>query len=89
MANTTNLIITCFDEAKQIKLLSKKVGIDFNQVSDGQLSGGEKVVFHYENEFLIAGLVATFVAWRWKNLLLTIVVGMLTLLAWRWGLGVI
>jgi branched-subunit amino acid transport protein len=37
-----------------------------------------------ENEHFIAGLVAVLVAWRSQNLLLTIVVGMITLWALRW-----
>ncbi|HUS17962.1 MAG TPA: AzlD domain-containing protein, partial [Chloroflexia bacterium] len=42
------------------------------------------------NDYLVAGLLAVVVAWRSKNLLLTIVVGMAALLAWRallaaWG----
>lgn len=36
------------------------------------------------NSFLIAGIVAGLVAWRSKNLLLTIVVGMAALWVWRW-----
>ena len=39
------------------------------------------------NDYLVAALVAGLVAWRSKNLLLTIVVGMLALLAVRWLLG--
>jgi branched-subunit amino acid transport protein len=33
------------------------------------------------NEYLIAGIVTFFVAWRAKNMLLTIVIGMVTLIA--------
>jgi branched-subunit amino acid transport protein len=36
------------------------------------------------NSFLVAGVVAGLVAWRSKNLLLTIVVGMAALWLWRW-----
>lgn len=36
------------------------------------------------NSFLAAGIVAGLVAWRSKNLLLTIVVGMAALWVWRW-----
>jgi branched-subunit amino acid transport protein len=35
------------------------------------------------NDHLVAGLITAIVAWRSKNLLLTIVVGMITLIAWR------
>jgi branched-subunit amino acid transport protein len=37
-----------------------------------------------ENNYLVAGSVAALVAWRTQNLLLTIVVGMITLWVWRW-----
>jgi branched-subunit amino acid transport protein len=40
--------------------------------------------FALTNEYLIAAVVAALVAWRSRNVLLTIVVGMLALLAWRW-----
>lgn len=36
------------------------------------------------NAYLIAGLVAALVAWRTRNLLLTIILGMLSLWGWRW-----
>ncbi len=39
------------------------------------------------NDYLVAALVAGLASWRTKNLLLTIVLGMLALLAWRWLLG--
>jgi len=38
----------------------------------------------YTNAYLVAGLAAGFVAWRTKNLLMTIVLGMLLLWGWRW-----
>jgi branched-subunit amino acid transport protein len=38
----------------------------------------------YTNSYLVAGLIATLVAWRTKNLLLTIVLGMIALWLWRW-----
>jgi branched-subunit amino acid transport protein len=38
----------------------------------------------YHNSYLIAGIVAALVAWRSKNLLLTIVIGMVALWVWRW-----
>jgi len=40
------------------------------------------------NAPLVASLVAVLVAWRSKNLLLTIVLGMLALWGWRWLLTV-
>ena len=36
------------------------------------------------NEYLIAALISALVAWRSRNVLLTIVIGMAALLAWRW-----
>ena len=36
-----------------------------------------------DNSFLCAGIIAALVAWRTKNLLLTIVLGMLALWGWR------
>ncbi|MCC7448839.1 MAG: AzlD domain-containing protein [Anaerolineae bacterium] len=38
----------------------------------------------FTNHYLIAGIVAGLVAWRSKNLLLTIILGMLALWGWRW-----
>lgn len=35
------------------------------------------------NPFLVAGVVSALVAWRSKNLLLTVIIGMITLLAYR------
>jgi len=40
-----------------------------------------------DNSYLIATLAAGLVAWRTKNLLLTIVIGMAVLLGWRALLG--
>jgi branched-subunit amino acid transport protein len=35
------------------------------------------------NDYLVAGLVTTFVAWRSKNLLLTLAIGMAAFWGWR------
>jgi branched-subunit amino acid transport protein len=35
------------------------------------------------NSYLVAGIVCVIVAWRTKNLLITIVLGMAVMLAWR------
>jgi len=48
---------------------------------------GDQFVINYTNDYLVAGVVSVFVAWRSKNLLFTIVVGMATLLIWRWLLA--
>jgi branched-subunit amino acid transport protein len=48
----------------------------------------DELVISYTNDFLIAGIISGVVAWRSKNLLLTIVVGMAVLLLWRWLLSV-
>jgi branched-subunit amino acid transport protein len=37
-----------------------------------------------DNAYLFAAVIAGFVAWRSKNLLLTIVLGMAVFLGWRW-----
>lgn len=44
MANTTDMIITCFDEDEVIAVISKETGIDFLKVSDGNMAGGPKVL---------------------------------------------
>ena len=46
----------------------------------------DKIVISYTNDYLLAGLVTAFIAWRSKNLLVTIVLGMVFLLLWRWVL---
>jgi branched-subunit amino acid transport protein len=43
----------------------------------------DQLAISYRNEYLVAGLVATLVAWRTKNLLLTIIMGMLAQGVWR------
>ena len=40
------------------------------------------------NYRLIAGLVATAVAWRTRNILWTILIGMVTLWLLQWGIGI-
>ncbi len=44
---------------------------------------GDRLFIAADNARLIAGLAAALVAWRTKNLLITIVVGMGTLLVWN------
>ncbi len=41
------------------------------------------------NEYLIAAVLSSLVAWRTRNVLVTIVVGMASLLAWRWLMSVL
>jgi len=53
------------------------------------LPGGERVLLGLSNAPLYASLVAVLVAWRTRNLLATILVGMGALWLLRWGLGVI
>ena len=48
---------------------------------------GATLQFDYRNSYLMASLVAGLVAWRTKNLLLTIILGMAALWAWRWLLA--
>jgi len=38
----------------------------------------------YTNAYLVAGLASALLAWRTKNLLLTIVLGMAIFIGWRW-----
>jgi branched-subunit amino acid transport protein len=50
---------------------------------EGQLDLG------LQNSFLYAGIIAGVVGWWRKNLLLTIVVGMVALFVWRWLVPVV
>lgn len=52
-------------------------------------SPGNAMNFSYRNSFLVAGIISALVAWRSRNLLLTIVLGMLSLWAWRWLLSLL
>jgi branched-subunit amino acid transport protein len=45
---------------------------------------GKGVVLSLSNAPLFAGLIATLVAWRTKNVFLTIVIGMAAFWLWRW-----
>ncbi|HMA35511.1 MAG TPA: AzlD domain-containing protein [Chloroflexia bacterium] len=47
----------------------------------------DRLTIDPRNDYLVAGILAAIVAARSKNLLLTIVIGMLALLAWRWLLA--
>ena len=47
----------------------------------------DRLELTYTNDYLIAGIVSVLVAWRTKNLLLTIILGMAALMLWRWLLG--
>jgi branched-subunit amino acid transport protein len=51
------------------------------------LPDGERIALGFSNAPLYASLVAVLVAWRTKNLLATILVGMGVLWSLRWGLG--
>ncbi len=42
-----------------------------------------EIVLTPANPFLVAGLISALVAWRSQNLLLTVIIGMITLLAYR------
>ena len=48
------------------------------------LPHGDQIDLRLNNEYLVAAVIAALVAWRSRNVLLTIVIGMLALLAWRW-----
>jgi branched-subunit amino acid transport protein len=43
----------------------------------------ETLDLSFSNAFLIGGIASTLIAWRTKNLLLTIVLGMAIFLVWR------
>jgi branched-subunit amino acid transport protein len=43
-----------------------------------------RIEANYHNGYLVAGIVAALIAWRGKNLLLTIVAGMAFFLLWRY-----
>jgi branched-subunit amino acid transport protein len=47
----------------------------------------DQLLVSSSNDYLIAGIVCVLVAWRSKNLLLTIVIGMIVVLGWRWLLS--
>jgi branched-subunit amino acid transport protein len=53
-------------------------------VAPAVLMPNGRIAMTIENNYLIAGLVAGLVAWRSQNLLLTIVLGMITLWIWHW-----
>ena len=42
--NTTDMIITCFDESDVVAGISKKTDINFIKISDATKSGGSKVL---------------------------------------------
>lgn len=47
------------------------------------LPDGQHIDVSITNSYLIAGILAALIAWRTKNLLLTIVLGMVIFLVWR------
>ena len=49
---------------------------------------GGKIGLSLSNAHLVAGLIAVLVAWRSRNLLWTILIGMGSLWLWRWVLGI-
>src|SRR5215475_9351359 len=49
----------------------------------------DQLVLSYRNDYLIAGIACALIAWRTRNLLLTIVIGMVVLILWRLLLTVI
>lgn len=51
-------------------------------LADGSLN------LRLDNPELVAGIFAMLIAWRTKNLLLTILLGMLSLWGWRWVIDV-
>lgn len=53
-------------------------------IAPGVLAPNGDIQITPENNALVASIVSIVVAWRTKNLLLTIVIGMAALLLWRW-----
>jgi branched-subunit amino acid transport protein len=49
---------------------------------------GDSINFSYANAYLVGALVAIGVGWLSKNLLLTILLGMLTFWGWQWILTI-
>ena len=47
---------------------------------------GDAIQFSYTNPYLAGGVIAFIVGWFSKNLLLTIVLGMLAFWGWQWVL---
>ncbi len=45
---------------------------------------GDKILLSYTNAKLIGAIAAIFISWRTKNLLATIIGGMLTFFIWQW-----
>ena len=50
---------------------------------------GDKIILSYTNAQLIGAIAAILIGWRTKNLLATIVGGMLTFFIWQWLLGIV
>jgi branched-subunit amino acid transport protein len=50
---------------------------------------GGTLSLRLDNAALVAGTAAGLIAWRTRNLLLTIVAGMLIFWGWRWLMGVV
>lgn len=44
MANTTDIMLVCFDEDGKVFGLSTRCGIQFGKVSNGELCGGSRVL---------------------------------------------
>jgi hypothetical protein len=44
MANTTDMLLCCFDEDEVVAKISAETGIDFLKVSDGDKCGGQKIL---------------------------------------------
>jgi branched-subunit amino acid transport protein len=48
---------------------------------------GDEIVLSYTNTYLVAAFIAFGVGWFSRNLLLTILVGMIAFWGWQWILG--
>jgi len=56
-------------------------------VVPGVLMPQGELALRLDNAYLVAGIIAALVGWRTRNLLLTIMIGMLSFLGWRLLMG--
>ena len=50
---------------------------------------GNQIELGIANEYLVAAVISSLVAWRTRSVLITIIIGMAALLAWRWLMSVL
>ena len=57
-------------------------------VTEVLIPTGDEILLNYTNARLIGAIAAILIGWRTKNLLATIIGGMLAFLIWQWSLSV-